>query len=157
MVDSNELSVFLFVCLIYGIIKNNILRWRWTWFLRTRGRSKRSGLWDCLSIINKYTETMKSDMHCSHTILKALGLLFDRWGRCLFNVWIIYFWMRISDFSTANLRLILGFKSGWGMSRRLSQLKLLLTHPKFLPICHGWNFPGSALYPSTTAEEEEEE
>ena len=38
--------------------------------------------------------------------------------------------MRITEFSTANLRFILGSKSGWGTLRRLSQLKLLLTHPK---------------------------
>ena len=53
------------------------------------------------------------------------------------------FWMWITEFSTANLRLILGSKSGWGMSRRLSQLKLLLTHPKFLSSHQDWNFPGS--------------
>ena len=76
-------------------------------------------------------------------ILKTLGLLFERWGRCLFNVWIIYFWMQITEFSTANLHLILRSKSGWFMSRRLSQLKFLLIHPKVLPIHHSWNFLGS--------------
>ena len=78
-------------------------------------------------------------------ILKTLGLLFERWGCCLFNVWILYFWMQITDFSTANIRLILGSKSGWGMSRRLSQQKFLLTHPDFLPSCHSWLFSGLAV------------
>ena len=48
------------------------------------------------------------------------------------------------DFSTANLYFILGSKSDWGVSRRLLKLKLLLTHPKFLHSCHGWNFSGSS-------------
>ena len=45
--------------------------------------------------------------------------------------------MRITEFSTANLLLILVSKSGWGMSMRLSQLKCILTHPDFLPSRHG--------------------
>ena len=35
--------------------------------------------------------------------------------------------MRITEFATENIRLILGFRSGWGMLRRILQLKLLLT------------------------------
>ena len=93
----------------------------------------------------------------SHPILKTIILLFEILGRCLFNVWIIYFWMWITEFSTANIRLILGSNSVWGVLRRLLQLKLILTHPKFLPRRHGWNFSGSATYPLTTTSEEEEE
>ena len=55
-------------------------------------------------IINSYSATIKADMHCSHQILKTLGKLFERWGRGLFNVWIIYFWIWITEFSTANIR-----------------------------------------------------
>ena len=96
-------------------------------------------------IINKYTATMKDAMHLSHPILKTLVLLIERWGRCLFNVWILYFWMWITEFSAANLRLILRSKSGWGVLRRLLQLKWLRTHPDFLPSCQCWNLPGSPI------------
>ena len=85
--------------------------------------------------INKYAAKMRSYTHCYHPILKILELLFKRRGRCLFNVWIIYFYMRITEFATASIRLILGFKSGWWMSRRLLQLKslTLLTQMISLP------------------------
>ena len=44
--------------------------------------------------------------------------------------------------------LILGYKSGWVILRRLSKLKLIFTHPlDFLPICYCWIFPQSAPYP----------
>ena len=109
------------------------------------GPFKMSKFVGLFAILNKYSATMKASMHCSHPILKTLGLLFDRWCCCLFNVKIVYFWMRITEFSTANLHLILVSKSRWGVLRRISQLKFLLTHPDFLPSRHSWNFPGSAV------------
>ena len=78
--------------LIYGIVENHIIHLCWTWFLHVHvGRLKMSMFVGLFAIINKYPATMNPDIHCSHKILKTLGILFERWGRCLFSFWIIFF------------------------------------------------------------------
>ena len=106
------------------------------------GPFKRIRFVGLFEIINKYIAAMKADMHFSHPIFKTLWLLFERWGCCLFNTWITYFWMWITEVSFANIGLILEYNSGWGLTKRLSQLKLIRNLPNFIPIRHVWNFPG---------------
>ena len=97
------------------------------------GLFKRSRFVDFFVIINSYSATIKADMHCSHKILKTLGKLFERWGRSsLIFEFYIFLNMKNGVFYRKS-PLVLRSNFGWVMSRRLSQLKLLLTHPDFLP------------------------
>ena len=55
------------------------------------GPFKTSRFVGLFAILDTYSATIKADMYCSRPILKTLGKWFDRWGRCLINVWILYF------------------------------------------------------------------
>ena len=98
--------------------------------------------------MKSYSATITADMYCSHLILKTLGKLFERWSRYLLNVWILYFWIRITEFFYRKSLLILRSKSCWVILTRPLKLNTFLTHPPdFLPSRHVWNFPRSAPYP----------
>ena len=69
---------------------------------------KRSRFVDLFTIKNKYSASTKPDMHCYHTILKHSE-------NCVTDEYVAYLILNYKklEFSTLNLRYILGFKSGW--------------------------------------------
>ena len=90
-----------------------------------------------LAIINKYTATVKSSVHCSHTILKHLDYCSrdEAVASLMFELYILnasngFFYYKY-PFDTG-----IQVWFGGGVGEALAT-KLLLTEPEFLPIRHG--------------------
>ena len=92
--------------------------------------------------------------------INTLGLLFERWGRCLFNCLIIFL-NKKNNFCYRKYPLDPGIQVWLDMAYTGSNMvdikedlltqisdtsypNVQISHPDFIPCRHGWNYPGLA-------------